>query len=70
MKARIVVTPEGKIQVFIDEGTFEEGRKKIEQVFKGLQINGITLDDIGPIEQHRHEDGTVHTHSNEMGHNH
>lgn len=56
MKAKIVIMPDGTVSVLIEEGTFETGKVKIEQLLAGLQAAGINLDLIGQVEQHRHDD--------------
>lgn len=68
MKARIVITPTGEIAFFTEEGTFEAGAEVIDALLKQLQAQGINLTDLGQPEQHRHDDGHVHSHVHAGGH--
>lgn len=56
MKAQIVVTLDGEIQVITREGNFEEGRLAIEQLLATLKAQGVNVELDGPVEQHRHDD--------------
>ena len=55
MKARIVVSTSGQIGVFADDGTFAEGAAAIEKLFTLLEAGGVELEDVKPVEQHRHD---------------
>lgn len=68
MKMRIVVEPNGKISLFSDEGTFGEGKEKIESLLSYLQAQGIDLADISPVEQHRHDEEGLHAHNHTHSH--
>lgn len=66
MKVRIVVTNDGQVSLFSEDGTFSEGKEKLELMLKYFQAQGIELSDIGQVEQHRHDgDGVLagHVHS-------
>jgi hypothetical protein len=58
MKCRVVIAPDGTVQVFVDEGTFQTASAKARQVLGAL---GVT--DAGEVEQHRHAPDEVHTHA-------
>ncbi len=60
MKLRVFVLPEGKIQIFVDEGTEEEARLVTKAVLVQLQASGIPFADIGEIELHRQGSDHVH----------
>lgn len=67
MRIRVVILPDGQISVFTDEGSFAEGKEKIEAVFAALQVKGIQFVETSPVEQHRHDheplESHTHTHS-------
>lgn len=69
MKAKIVITNDGKIMVVTEEGTFEEGKQAIMKLLAELQASGITFEEIGAVEQHRHDDEEVHQHHHHHEHN-
>lgn len=67
MKMRVVVLPNGQINIFADEGTFAEGKEKIEALLAALGAAGIEFAEVGQVEQHKHdhehvEAGQVHSH--------
>lgn len=64
MKGRIVILPNGKVNIFIDEGTFEEAEKEIASLISLLEADGISFDEVGKVEAHRHEHGSSHAHVN------
>jgi len=66
MKARVVILPNGQLSVFVDEGTFEEGRAKLEAFFKELGAKGIKIESVSQAEQHRHDH--LHEHVKEVHH--
>ena len=55
MKARVVITAEGQVSVFVDEGTLETGREAIERFFAAMAAQDVTVAWDGKVEQHRHE---------------
>lgn len=61
-KGRVVITEDGQIQVFIDEGEFDQAAKEVDAIFKLLQAEGIEFDKIGVVEQHRHDHDHAHNH--------
>lgn len=67
METKIVITLDGKLSIVTQEGNFAEGQQKIKELLVALQAQGLDVDLVGAIEQHRHDDpGHVHTHN----HNH
>lgn len=70
MKARIIITPDGNLAAFIDEGTFEEGKIKLERLLADLSGLGIDLTEIGQAEQHRHDDQHAQLHATGEAHSH
>jgi len=60
MKARIAITADGKMGVFVEEGTLEEARPKLQALFALLEANDIVFDSIDDVEQHRHDDEHAH----------
>ena len=67
MKARVVITAEGQVSVFVDEGTLETGRAAIERFFAELAAQDVAVAWDGKVEQHRHEREAVtsHVHAHE-----
>ena len=57
MKMRVVILPTGEVQVFADEGSFEEAALRVQQV-----VAALGAVDAGPVEQHRHGPDEVHVH--------
>jgi hypothetical protein len=55
IKARIAVTDDGRVAMWVDEGNFQEGKKIIEKMMTDLAASGIQFDVIAPVEQHRHD---------------
>jgi len=53
VKARIVITPEGTLTVFVDEGTFAEASAAAQNLI--TQLSGLIVT-ASPPEQHRHPD--------------
>jgi len=72
MKARVVITAEGQVSVFVDEGTLETGREAIERFFARLAAQNVAVAWDGKVEQHRHEREavTTHVHAHERAHTH
>ena len=56
MKARIVILPTGQISVFVEEGSFEDGKLAINRFLAELQAQGLDFESVSDVEQHRHED--------------
>jgi len=54
MKARIVILPTGQISVFVEEGSFEDGRLAIARLLAELEAQGLDLESVTGVEQHRH----------------
>ena len=52
MKARIVITPDNQLTVFVDEGTFEEASTAAKNLVTQL---GAVIVSAGEPEQHRHD---------------
>lgn len=70
MKARIVITLEGEVSIVTAEGSFEEGQQKINEILAGLKAQGINLDLVGQVEQHRHDDPEHLTRHQALDHHH
>jgi hypothetical protein len=60
MKARLFRLPEGQIQIFVDEGSFEEAQAFTSTLIAQLQAQDIPVELVGKIEQHR--DDVTHVH--------
>ncbi|HID87445.1 MAG TPA: hypothetical protein EYP55_08720 [Anaerolineae bacterium] len=56
MKAKVVITLDGQVSVFVEEGTFDEGRLAIARLLKELESQGLDFESVGEVEQHRHAD--------------
>ena len=70
MKARIIITPDGQLSAFIDEGSFDEGKVKLARLISQLSELGIAFDFIGEPEQHKHDNEHAHLHATGENHNH
>ena len=66
MKARVIITPEGQLSAFIDEGTFEEGKARLEALLQALTGAKVPIIEAGKVEQHKHDNRHVHL----VGHDH
>ena len=67
MKARIVITPEGTLTVFVDEGTFEEASAAAKNLITQL---GAVIVTASEPEQHRHDPDVKHVYLEGHGHVH
>ena len=69
MKIRVfrLPTEDGKVrlQIFVDDGTFEEAQAATKLILAKLQAEGITFDEVGEIESHRTGGDHVHVHQEE-----
>jgi hypothetical protein len=65
VKARIVITQEGTLTVFVDEGTFEEASFAAKNLITQL---GAVIVSAGEPEQHRHDPDVRHVHLTQEGH--
>jgi len=55
MEIQVVITNEGKLSIFSKEGTFLEGKEKIDLLLQILKAQGVEFDLIGDVEQHTHD---------------
>lgn len=55
MRAKIIITAEGKISIITQEGSFEEGSVGIERLLSKLGAQGLEIDGAKEYEQHRHD---------------
>lgn len=62
MKGRVVITPNGGVAFFVDEGSLEDGKQAIERLVKKLKTDGVEFTEVGQVEQHRHAQDQVHDH--------
>jgi hypothetical protein len=62
VKARVVITADGQVSVFVNEGTLETGREAIERFFANLAAQDMRVAWDGKVEQHRHEREPVASH--------
>jgi hypothetical protein len=67
VKARIVITQEGTLTVFVDEGTFEEASAAAKNLVTQL---GAVIVSAGEPEQHRHDGDVRHVYLEGHGHVH
>jgi len=58
MRAKIVILPTGQISVFVEEGSFEDGRLAIARFLAELEAQGLDFESVSQVEQHRHADQT------------
>lgn len=55
VKAKIVITQDGQVGIFTQDGTFLNGKEAIEKFFAKLQVAGVKFSEVGEVEQHRHD---------------
>jgi len=60
MQVRVFVLPGGKLQILVDSGTFEEARAATLGLVQAAQVQGLPIEIMGDVEQHR--DDTSHVH--------
>lgn len=60
MKIRVFVLPGPSIQVFVDEGTFEEAKAATNIIFGQLNAGGLPVELVGQVEQHKDDVSHVH----------
>lgn len=76
MKARLLITNEGKLALFIDEGTYADGVKAAAKLMQALGDEAQIDIQVAPPEQHRHGPGYehqlagLHTHADGVSHVH
>jgi len=68
MKLRVFALPGGKIQVFGDEGTFEEVKAATTILLAQLKAGGLPVELVGQIEQHKDDVTHVHIHQDTNQH--
>lgn len=69
MEARVFVLTGGKVQIFVDEGTFEEAKELTGRILEILNAQGLPLELLGEVEMHR--TGVEHAHvQEEVQHDH
>jgi hypothetical protein len=59
MLADIIIGPDGAIQVITREGSFAEGKERVESLLGDLRASGMNVSADTKFEQHRHEGGQV-----------
>ena len=59
---RIVITDDGDIGFFAEDGTFDAGKQNIAALVALLQAEGIEFESIGQVERHRHSTEMTHLH--------
>jgi hypothetical protein len=67
-KVRVFALPGGQIQIFVDEGTFAEAKAKTEALLAQLKAQGLPVDIVGQVEQHK--DDVTHVHVTSDVHHH
>ena len=60
LQARVFVLPGGRMQIFVDTGSFPQAKALSGQLLSTMQAQGLDIQMIGEVEQHR--DGTDHVH--------
>ena len=68
MKARVFVLPDGNIQIFVDEGNFVEAKAKTEALLAQLKAQGLPVEMVGQVEQHKDDVSHVHVQSDVYHH--
>ena len=65
---RIVITDDGQIGFFAEDGSYQQGKQNIATLIALIQAQGIEFESIGQVEQHRHTDemATLHDIAHEM----
>lgn len=62
---RVIVTEDGDVQLFGDEGSYEELKPKLEALATALGLE-IPFSEVGDVENHRH--GSEHLHVGQHTH--
>ena len=52
MKANVVVMPDGRFQVFVLRGSYNEARQKIGALVDSLKAQGLEIGDVSEVESH------------------
>lgn len=68
MDIDIVITQDGKISIYTRSGSFSQGKEAILKLLEELKSQGIELENISPVEQHRHEHQQVIVSAKEKTH--
>lgn len=54
MRAKIVIV-NGKIEVFVEGGSYEAAAPKLVKLLDELKAAGLDFSAVSPVEQHRHD---------------
>lgn len=66
MKIKVVIAPDGAVQVIAQEGDFSSASTSVLALLRSVGAAGVKLSDQSEPEQHRHEPGVeVHGHNNQ-----
>ncbi len=68
MKIRVFALPGGQVQIFVDEGTFEEAKAATKALLAHLQAQGLPVELVGQVEQHKDDVTHVHVHQDTNQH--
>lgn len=58
--ARVFCLPGGRVQIFVDTGSFPQAKAVTGQLLTAIQAQGLPIEMVGEVEQHR--DGADHVH--------
>ena len=60
----IIISPDGQTSFNVKEGSYERGEAAITGVFGKLVAEGLAFDEIGEVENHRHDEhhAIIHQH--------
>lgn len=60
LKVRVFVLPGARLQVFVDDGNFEQAKTATQKLLQAVQAQGVEISRTSEIEQHR--SGSEHVH--------
>ncbi|GHO51405.1 hypothetical protein [Ktedonospora formicarum] len=60
LKVRVFVLPQGKLQIFVDTGTFNQAKTATLVILRDLQAQGLEVQLTSEVEQHRDDVDHVH----------
>lgn len=59
---KIVVTDDGQVGFFAEDGDFEQGKINIARFLQAIKAAGLNLDEVSDVEMHRHSHVMAHLH--------
>lgn len=70
LQARVFVLPGGRLQIFVDTGSFPQAKALTGQLLSTMRAQGLEVQMVGEVEQHRSGADHVHVQQRQKGREH